>query len=41
MVASSHGETCALVPKHDIVLVTRNGGILDHHSTLMLSPHAS
>jgi len=26
--------------KHDIVLVTGNGGILDHHSTLLLSPHA-
>ena len=29
------------VPKHDVVLVTGNGGILDHHSTLVLSPHAS
>jgi acetyl-CoA acetyltransferase len=28
------------VPKHDVVLVTGNGGILDHHSTLVLSPHA-
>ncbi|MEX2158513.1 MAG: thiolase family protein [Dehalococcoidia bacterium] len=26
-------------PKHDVVLVTGNGGILDHHSTLVLSPH--
>lgn len=25
--------------KRDIVLVTGNGGILDHHSTLVLSPH--
>jgi len=25
--------------KHDVVLVTGNGGILDHHSTLVLSPH--
>jgi acetyl-CoA acetyltransferase len=29
------------VDKHDIVLVTGNGGILDHHSTLVLSPHAA
>ncbi|MBI2723960.1 MAG: thiolase family protein [Chloroflexi bacterium] len=28
------------VPKHDVVLVTGNGGILDHHSTLVLSPEA-
>ncbi|MEU9343085.1 thiolase family protein [Streptomyces sp. NPDC048278] len=27
------------VPDHDIVLVSGNGGILDHHSTLVLSPH--
>jgi acetyl-CoA acetyltransferase len=27
------------VAKHDIVLVTGNGGVLDHHSTLVLSPH--
>jgi len=26
-------------PQHDIVLVTGNGGILDHHSTLIMSPH--
>ncbi|MET0929642.1 MAG: thiolase family protein, partial [Aeromicrobium sp.] len=25
--------------KHDIVLVSGNGGMLDHHSTLILSPH--
>jgi acetyl-CoA acetyltransferase len=29
------------VLKHDTVLVTGNGGILDHHSTLVLSPNAS
>jgi acetyl-CoA acetyltransferase len=29
------------VDKHDVVLVTGNGGILDHHSTLVLSPHAA
>ncbi len=28
------------VEKHDVVLVTGNGGILDHHSTLVLSPHS-
>ena len=28
------------VDKHDLVLVSGNGGILDHHSTLVLSPHA-
>jgi acetyl-CoA acetyltransferase len=27
------------VTKRDVVLVTGNGGILDHHSTLLLSPH--
>ncbi|MFG2958311.1 thiolase family protein [Streptomyces sp. NPDC048291] len=27
------------LPHHDIVLVSGNGGILDHHSTLVLSPH--
>lgn len=27
------------VPRHDTVLVSGNGGILDHHSTLILSPH--
>uniref|UniRef100_A0AAU1M2Q8 Thiolase family protein n=1 Tax=Streptomyces sp. NBC_00148 TaxID=2903626 RepID=A0AAU1M2Q8_9ACTN len=27
-------------PRHDTVLVSGNGGILDHHSTLILSPHA-
>ncbi len=29
------------VDRRDVVLVTGNGGILDHHSTLVLSPHAS
>jgi acetyl-CoA acetyltransferase len=27
-------------PRNDMVLVSGNGGILDHHSTLVLSPHA-
>jgi acetyl-CoA acetyltransferase len=27
------------VAKHDVVLVSGNGGVLDHHSTLVLSPH--
>jgi acetyl-CoA acetyltransferase len=27
------------VADHDVVLVSGNGGILDHHSTLVLSPH--
>jgi acetyl-CoA acetyltransferase len=27
------------IAKHDVVLVTGNGGVLDHHSTLVLSPH--
>ncbi|HZG83752.1 thiolase family protein [Paenibacillus sp.] len=26
-------------PKHDVVLVSGNGGVLDYHSTLILSPH--
>ena len=28
------------VPKHDCVLVSTQGGILDHHAALVLSPHA-
>ena len=28
------------VPKHDIVLVSGNGGLLDYHSTLVLTKHA-
>lgn len=27
------------VAKHDVLMVSGNGGILDHHSTLILSPH--
>ncbi|MBC6460498.1 thiolase family protein [Actinomadura sp. HBU206391] len=27
------------VAKNDVILVSGNGGILDHHSTLVLSPH--
>jgi acetyl-CoA acetyltransferase len=27
------------VAEHDVVLVSGNGGVLDHHSTLVLSPH--
>ncbi|MGD9986595.1 thiolase C-terminal domain-containing protein [Pseudonocardia sp.] len=27
------------VPKRDVVMVSGNGGILDHHSTVVLSPH--
>src|SRR5436190_16343843 len=26
------------VPDHDVVLVSGNGGILDHHGTLVVSP---
>ena len=29
------------VSRHDLVLVTGNGGILDYHGALVLSPHAS
>ena len=29
------------VPKNDAVLVSTQGGILDHHATLILSPNAS
>ncbi|MCW2548760.1 MAG: hypothetical protein JWN96_3220, partial [Mycobacterium sp.] len=29
------------VHKRDVVLVSGNGGVLDHHSTLLLSPHAA
>jgi acetyl-CoA acetyltransferase len=28
------------VDTHDVVLVSGNGGVLDHHSTTLLSPHA-
>ncbi len=28
------------VDQHDVVLVSGNGGVLDHHSTTLLSPHA-
>lgn len=28
------------VDRHDVVLVSGNGGILEHHSSLVLSPHA-
>jgi acetyl-CoA acetyltransferase len=28
------------VPRRDMILVSGNGGILEHHSTLILSPHA-
>ena len=28
------------VGAHDVVLVSGNGGVLDHHSTTLLSPHA-
>ena len=28
------------VPENDVILVSGNGGILDHHSTLIVSPHA-
>jgi acetyl-CoA acetyltransferase len=27
------------VPRNDLILVSGNGGILDHHATLILSPH--
>jgi hypothetical protein len=27
------------VRKHDLILVSGNGGVLDYHSTLVLSPH--
>lgn len=27
-------------PRNDVILVSGNGGILDHHATLVLSPHA-
>src|SRR5258708_22941499 len=29
------------VPRNDFVLVSGNGGILNYHSTMILSPHAS
>ncbi|GAA4083911.1 thiolase family protein [Actinomadura miaoliensis] len=27
-------------PRNDVILVSGNGGVLDHHSTLIVSPHA-
>lgn len=27
------------VAKHDVIMTSGNGGVLDHHSTLVLSPH--
>jgi hypothetical protein len=27
------------VERHDLVMVSGNGGVLDFHSTLILSPH--
>jgi len=29
------------VPKHDVALVSGNGGVLDHHSTLVLGTSAT
>jgi len=26
-------------PRHDVILVSGNGGVLEHHATLVLSPH--
>ena len=26
-------------PRNDLIMVSGNGGILDHHSTVILSPH--
>ena len=40
MPSRKHGVTFEQVAKHDTILVTGNGGILDHHSTLILSPNA-
>ncbi|WP_175687526.1 hypothetical protein [Burkholderia multivorans] len=28
------------VPKHDVILINGNGGVLNYHATLILSPHA-
>jgi acetyl-CoA acetyltransferase len=29
------------VPKNDLILVTGNGGMFNHHAALLVSPHAS
>ena len=29
------------VEKHDLILVTGNGGMLDYHASLILSPNAA
>ena len=26
-------------PRNDVILVSGNGGVLEHHATLVLSPH--
>lgn len=28
------------VPDHDLIMVSGNGGVLDFHATLIVSPHA-
>lgn len=39
-IAQARGEAGERqVAQHDLVLVSGNGGVLDHHSTLVLSPH--
>ncbi len=37
--ARGHGRQ-RQAPRNDVILVSGNGGILEHHSTLVLSPHA-
>jgi acetyl-CoA acetyltransferase len=29
------------VPRNDLILVTGNGGMFNHHATLLVSPHAA
>ena len=39
-IAQARGEAGERqVAQHDLVLVSGNGGVLEHHSTLVLSPH--
>jgi acetyl-CoA acetyltransferase len=41
-VAQARGEAgTRQVPRHDVVLVSGNGGLLSTHSTLVMSPHPS
>jgi acetyl-CoA acetyltransferase len=39
VIQARHQAGSRQVDKHDVILVSGNGGVLEHHSTLVLSPH--